>query len=508
LTEARNFARDGFFEHGFFLPEYDYPFIDADLEGVHPDTFPTTSIVTGFFFKIFGIKLVVARLVNILFIIGSILFMYLLTKKLFKRQDLALVTALVFALNPLTIFFGRNTQLINPALFFMIAGAYFFLFWRENLKEKFLLLTAIFITLSVITKYSFGLILIPILLTIPYKKVFAQIKKDRKKLVYYAISILIFLTIGGWIKYTAKLKGTYVVKEALSGVTIKLGVAFQSEFWETMKYFFMDNYTLIGVFFAIIGLVLLIFLLIFMKKKQFGYWFIISYVIGTLIWWVVMSEKLSGHNYHQYPIVPLVVFLMAYCFVVIGTNVEKIVKIKYSRWIIITIFILLLIKPIFFTGGGGVFVAKDRMFDTQFFGLDLAGEYIKANSAPDERLFHSSHQSYGVLWHADRKGYKMGTTVDEIKKGEGLNASWIFLYQWGLEVMQDEERWDYIKNNYELKQMALQQTEQGMKPIYMLFKEGGSFNESMMNNIHNSAIQIRNYELTKGQAQIGYVNFD
>jgi len=74
--------------------------------------------------------------------------------------------------------------------------------------------------------------------------------------------------------------------------------------------------------------------------------------------------------------------------------------------------------------------------------------------------------------------------------------------------MQDKDIWNYIKNNYELKQMALQQTEQGMQPIYMLFRKGGSFNESMMNDIPNSAIQIRDYEFTTGLKQIGYINFD
>ena len=43
LTEARNFADEGFFKHGIFVPEYDYPKPARDPSGVHADTFPMIS---------------------------------------------------------------------------------------------------------------------------------------------------------------------------------------------------------------------------------------------------------------------------------------------------------------------------------------------------------------------------------------------------------------------------------------------------------------------------------
>ncbi|MBW3000043.1 glycosyltransferase family 39 protein, partial [Candidatus Woesearchaeota archaeon] len=117
LTEARNFAEDGFFEHGFFIPEWDYPSLVDDPTGVHSDTFPTTSILTAIAFKIFGYKLWIARLINILFALGSVLLFYLIIKRLFEREDLALLSAAIMSINPLLVFFGRQVQLINPALF-------------------------------------------------------------------------------------------------------------------------------------------------------------------------------------------------------------------------------------------------------------------------------------------------------------------------------------------------------------------------------------------------------
>ena len=76
LTEARNFARDGFFKHGFFVPEHDYPNIYEDSSGAHSDTFPVTSIIVAIGFKLFGVELIVARIINLLFGMGTVALFY------------------------------------------------------------------------------------------------------------------------------------------------------------------------------------------------------------------------------------------------------------------------------------------------------------------------------------------------------------------------------------------------------------------------------------------------
>lgn len=497
LGEARDYAKNGFFKSGFFTPRYDYPNPNADPAGAHPDTFPTTSIIVGFFFKIFGMNLGLARFINILFMLGAVFFTYLFVKKLFKREDIALIATFLMALNPLFIFFGRQMQLINAALFFMMAGGYYYLRWREDEKPRNLVLTSIFLTISIITKYDFLLIAIPILLTFPYKRLL----KWRKHVKHYATAILFPITIPLWILYMNTVKGTYVVKEALAGETIQLGTFFTGRFWSTMKMFAADNYTLMGVLFALIGLVAIAA----MYKKNFANRFIFYYFIGGIVWAIIFSYKLLGHNYHQYPIAPLIIILQAYALIFIGTNIQKLIKIKHSRWIVMIImFLLLIFQP--FTGGG-IFKAKNRMFDVQFLGLDIAGEYVKTHSAPTDIVLFPSHQSYGFLWHSDRKGYTYaGRKLDNLKQKEQLGANWIFLYQWGLaDVMQHEDTWNYIKQNYELKQIAFQDKQ----TIYLLMKRGGSFDETKLNElIQNKPVNSKEYEYTRGKAVITYIDLE
>jgi len=176
LTEARNFANDGFLANGLFIPANDYPHPYADSNGVHADTFPTTSIITGLAFKIFGASLSVARYVQILFSLGIIAAMFLFVRQLVGRDDVALAAAAITAISPLFVFFSHNVQLMNPGLFFMLLGAYYYLKWIDDFTKRNANLTALFIALSILTKFTYVLILFPMLVIFPFDKLKEMLK--------------------------------------------------------------------------------------------------------------------------------------------------------------------------------------------------------------------------------------------------------------------------------------------------------------------------------------------
>lgn len=510
LTEARNFARTG----DWLTPRSDFPDIYTNPEGAHGDTLPVTSWAAAAGFIIFGEKLWVARLTSVIFVMASILLLYLIIKKLFKREDFALTAALIAATNPLLVFFGRQVQLNNPALFFGMLSIYLYLLWIDNPEEssrtKYLIGASLSLVISFLTQYTFALFAIPMLALFPYKKI---LQKDyiRKKWKIYLYAALPALFIPLWLLNNKRIASAYLLSQeaqkAIQGdIYYNLSTIFGSRFWGIMKPYAADNYTLIGVFFAVLGLIT--FFLVY--RKNDGNKFLLAYIAGSILWLWVMASKLSGHSYHQYPIAPLVVILIAFFFVVIAGSIEKMVRIKHSRWLIIAGLFLLLIYPPIFKFGGGIFEAKDRQFDTQFFGLDVAGDYINKNSQPDERIFFSGHQSHGIMWEADRKGTgnHYNETITRMAEDK-YDFRWILVYQWGLQIMNDPDKWNYIKSNYSLKQIAFQPGQQGAQVLYMLFEKGGSFNETALNNVLQQKQQAgqmltQDYELTKGNAQIVY----
>ena len=528
ITEARNFAERGFFEDGLFIPMRDtMEAVTEPPDGAHSDTFPTIAIIVGFLFRFFGASLVLARLVGVIFSVAAVAVFYYLVKELFGSESLALLAAFLAAINPLYVFFSHNVQLDNPALFFMLFGSLYYVKWLNSLEtHKYLYIAVLFVMLGAITKYSFSLIGIPILFTLPYKKLLKDKEKFMKPLLVAGIILAAFpawaLYSEVYVRSKILASGVTLNSESNFGGLIDFSMVADPGFWQVMKSYVADNFTLIGIFFAAIGLGLLLMLYFTKNKDDTGYRFMVGYSVGLVAFLFVMGYKLSGHNYHQFPAAPLIIFLIAYFIEVVSKNVLRLVKLENNlkSAAYIGIVLVILFAPL----AGGSFMtqsreARDRMFNTQFPGLDIAGEYINTHKNPGDRMFHSSHQSFGVLWHADVPGYKPPASIDAFRKGEELGVEWVFVYQWGMQnycILDtsgcnelETERGDYIRNNYRLVQIAMFQNGQQLQPVYFLFRKGGTFNESDLNSLIGGKAPLKQqYEMTTGTYELLYINIE
>jgi len=467
-----------------------------------------------------------------------------LIKKLFGREDLALLGSFLATINPLYVFFTHNIQMIIPGLFFTLLGSYLYVVWlndfEDSSKFKYLYLATFFITLGTMTKYSFAVIIFPILFTFPFKKIF----EERKKYVVpVVISLLIASLFFMWYFYTESYIRPKLIGEAGKQLfsrasKVKLGIVFTSEFWVIMKNYVSDNFSLTGIWFSIFGMIT--FMGMFVNKKLKGeinqnYKFMLGYLVGMFFFFFIMGFKMSGHNYHQYPLAPAIIFFIAYLTIIISNTLASLIPNKTTKYVAVFSLIVLLVFVLPVPGlsiYSKSMEAKERMFNTQFPGLDIAGEYIHTHSLPSERIFHSSGQNYGVLWHADRVGYKPPRDVEYFKRAEEeYNVSWVFVYQ-GLNIQQ---RWgfvnycffvpvelcnqeklgvsQYIRDNYHLAQMAFLVNNQQAQPIYLLFNKGGHFNISTLDSMIAEQQQLVKtyYMIQDGEHQpyqIRYVNFE
>ena len=95
MKEAHTLGEAWFmYEDGdYFVNRLFYNINLDNPEGEHVDNFPLLSWIIVLGWKLFGVKLIVARTVMILFSIGVILFTYLIIKQLFKKEDFALLSA-------------------------------------------------------------------------------------------------------------------------------------------------------------------------------------------------------------------------------------------------------------------------------------------------------------------------------------------------------------------------------------------------------------------------------
>lgn len=505
LTEARNFARDGFFRYGFFVPAWNYPNIKSDPSGIHSDTFPSISILAALSFMVFGYELWAARIIGILMTTACIPLIYLIVNEVFSRRDMAIVAAFLTAINPLFVFFSHNVQLINVSVAFMLLSLYSFLLWRRKRNNSFFILSFVFLAIATSTKYSFLITLIPMAFLFPFREI--SIKGIKKNLTPYIFSAAIMLLIPAWMIYIDN--ATTTGGKSASFSLIEPWRLTTKEFWNITPSYIADSITWIGFYFAVLGILFLV--ISSLKRRSAGEIFLWSYLLGFIIFVVIMARKLGQHSYHYYPVIPLVIILIGYALVKIGDigrnrRIEG-KQIKHIN-ILLVAFLLVIIIP-------STIEAINRQFNTQFYGLDVAGEYLREHKQPGERLMHSSFQAYGVLWHADMMGTGgIPRTVEDMKFAENnLNATWLFIYNWDFYMIQDKEHkelWNYISSNYRLVQFAfIQNRNQPTTPIYMLLRKGGSFDENKLDEmLKDKPIKHEYYELTPGKIRLDYVNIE
>ena len=104
----------------------------------------------------FGLNYFSVRLISVIAGIGSVIFTYLLVKRYFQTEKIALYSALLMAVSPWSVFVSRAAFEANLALFFIIAGAYFF-------ASKKFITSALLLGLSVLT-YNSARVFVPLLL--------------------------------------------------------------------------------------------------------------------------------------------------------------------------------------------------------------------------------------------------------------------------------------------------------------------------------------------------------
>ena len=486
LTEARNFARDGFFTNGFFVPTFDYPALSAEgdsASGTHPDTFPLPQIILAILFKIFGVSITLARLLSVLASVLSIPLAFFIGKKLFHRTEWGLLIATLVTINPLFIFFGRNFQLDSFGLFLALLSTYFYFSWTENHNSRSLAWSMFFLGLSTITKYTFLIFAIPMFFSFPWRE---ELKNWKK----YIKPSLPLLMIPLWLFYEQIILQSRLLGGISEDFTYDISVLFSSEVQQTLKAYIADNYTMLGWYIALIGIVLFLLNYFFTKEKSWMMKYVLGCIVSLPLFIVLSINKLSGHNYHQYPVAFFIVLFMAYTAIIIAESLRE--YSPYSTYVFAIILIALLWSP--------SMESKDRMFNTQFPGLEVAGEYIKSHSVLSEKILFPSGQSYGVLWHADRKGYKNPGTIEGIKDAEVKGATWMYIYQWGFSVAQNVDVWKYVQESYHLEQATFQLGSDGKPQIFsLILKKGGNFSDADINTLAQTHQPVEStYEYSNG----------
>ncbi len=449
---------------------------------------PLLSWTGAFFWSIFGESLAVLRVIIILFSLSAIIAVYLLVKEISKNEYLALLSAFILSILPLTIFFGRNIQPDMPAFACSLFFSYFMFKSMRTFENRHFLVAGIFLGLAGLFKTSFLIAIFPFIFLFPYKRFF--IKKDiptninKAGLFLIGPAILVFWNIfEQFFLFTQSDQGynTFFARLGLFDI-------FTSGYWvnslPAIQGYVKDNFTWILVYMFVFGMVFFLF-----KRKLLISKYMLLLLISVIPYSMLLTTFINAHSYYQLPFAHMIAIGIAYFLFNIGIFLKNAIRIKYALYA--PLILLLLAIP-------SLKASTAVQFDTVFFGLDIAGDYLDQAMGKDERFLLVGHaQSVAVCTYSNRRCKLTGNpTVEQLKSlEENRNVSWVFVYdQYGIYLMQqNQEFFDYVSQNYKLAQAGFIGNREKLQIRYLTLKKGGTLD---LNLSSEGIIPVKQYELT------------
>jgi len=293
----------------------------ANLEGYRMVEFPIINFLVARLLLIApGLSLVTTyRVFNLLLSVASIGLLYAIVVKLTKNQGIALLTALVMAIMPYSVFYSRTILPEVGLTFFNLSAVFFFILWAEHEKTNsknlliglgWLSLTWLSLSLSFLLK-PIAVFMAPVYLVIivHHFGAFGWLKKWPLWLL--ATSILPLIAWRVHIQgYPA---GIPANRWLLNGNGIRLRPAW----W---RWLFGDRLgrLILGHWGTGLALAGLASLNTFSKKRLTGFarlsvfdWFTLAFAAGWFSYLVVFATGNVQHDYYQISLIPVLSLLVA-----------------------------------------------------------------------------------------------------------------------------------------------------------------------------------------------------
>jgi hypothetical protein len=331
---ARNFYKLGYTP---FVPIYDDMSGVSDPPAINPNRyrfveFPIYESAVYFMYLINGgVDERLARLVSIFFSLGSITLIYFLVKEYFGKAT-ALLSSLLFASLPYSIYYSR-VILPEPSLvFFSLGMLYFAHKWIGNNSRKDFIISIIFAMCAYLTKPTAIFYLTPLL--------YDYYQKEKRlwpiPIRYFIWLIIGLIPFGFWrIWMQQHPEGIPASNWLLNGN----GIRFKPIFW---RWILRDR--LSREMLSVAGIMVFFLGLIIKPFKKEG-WFLHLLLAGMFIYLNVFATGNVQHDYYQYLIMPAVAIFAARGFVLLFKGLPYLLP----RLLSIPIAILLIVMMYYLT---------------------------------------------------------------------------------------------------------------------------------------------------------------
>ena len=152
--------------------------------------------LTALAMKVLGVGSFSAKIVSVLFGVGLMVLLFHLARRLFGKDSLGYLAALVFATSFTVHYNTKDCRMESMMAFFLLAALYAFVLYLEQRQRRWLLLWGFSSGLAVLTKGVPGVL--PLAVAFLYLALFERRALDRRMLADMGLALLVFAATFGW----------------------------------------------------------------------------------------------------------------------------------------------------------------------------------------------------------------------------------------------------------------------------------------------------------------------
>lgn len=365
---------------------------------------PVYQTIVAAGYQFFGVKIELARLVSILFSLGSMWLLLLLARKYFGFRT-GFLSALIFGLLPYSIYYSRVVLPESMIIFTVLGLLYFFDKWLDDGKKAWWAIALIFGAIA-LTQKSFPIFMTPVLVYMAYRRFsFGFLRKPSM----WAFALLIMTPFVLWRLWVNNFPaGVPPFDWLLNQGDIRFKGAF---FW----WIFAERIgkLILGYW----GLIPLGLGLALLPSKKEG-WTFHLWLLMVIVYATVFAAGNVTHDYYQVYFVPIVVIFVARGIDFLFSQPKELCQRVY-------LYGFILIFSIFSLSFSWYEV---RNYYNIQGGVDLAGQAVDELTPKNSLVLTGDSNDATLLYNTNRYGWSGGyasyfpntsETIDKIIKMGG-----------------------------------------------------------------------------------------
>lgn len=290
----------------FFHGGYDilHPRINwsADTTGVVGTEFPLVPAAAAVLYRPFGVQEWIGRVIPLLFFAVSIPFFYLLLRRIVSAEAAAAGLA-AYCFAPLGIMMSRSFMPDAPALACSVIGLYCFMLWSESGRNADLMRSAAMVSLAILVKAPYAIVLAPIAYVAVRKLGLMQVARSK---ALWGFTLVVLIPPAAWYMHALLIPTATPVLGGEVHFFGEQGVGFAS--WDNLSRIAVRNFSrYLTPWLAVPALAGL-----FLPPKTAPYrWLFHWWLLAALAFVLVDGPGNAEHAWYQLPFVAIFAGLAA-----------------------------------------------------------------------------------------------------------------------------------------------------------------------------------------------------